>query len=1198
MKMALRIPSIAIVLMMVMGSTLFLFPGGGNVDAAPPSRALDHAIVGYINNYGEAEAKSFTVNLTVVGTINNPPNPPTNTQPFYGGFTPATYEYSIAVDSGLAGMSWTSTSWELRYTDRYGYNESNGGLVVVSPPDKFYWQNGSGDYVFRIENGSTAQPGYSPGVFGGLKFHIINGSSGSPLQGVPFFFEKHPFHSTSSSHNVTDANGDVTFNNMQLGLDKDNKVKVGFIHPHFTTNDDSGVATFPLYEGQLTTYTVTLKEKPLIRSVVPADGSIDVRNEVDQLSIQIRFNTLIDRTSVTASTVWLEDSTANKVPITYSFMDDATTTYVYLTPGSDLDFDETYTISVDTGIKDTLGGYPLWRMFTSNFTTWKAPGIIRGTVHVFGTSQTAPAGTQVWLDSQFQDTVGGAFLYDNVNQGPHTLKVVGPDEEFLYSGIANYPISVNRGDDITITDLYVYKADTVSMNVKVLNRLGDILQDANVTHAKLGITMFTGADGIAQFPEIKANAEQQFYVKAQNYYDNLTAVLNVGSMNGQTFEVLMSELPLPMNVTARDGVEVPLVDGVTVPVDSMFVVAFNAPMNPDTMTKGNIKIFDPEGDPIDVNIVNETKNTKRWYVTPANDLVNGVEYSFFVAKYVAYQTGFNPLWRDETIDFQTTVLIDSSVSGIVTVHEKGIEGLDLVVRFGSDVIGSTTTVENGAYSLSIPMALLQYTGVSVTVSGAELGFTDGYLDGITLKTNEETDGQNIEMTRLPGWMNVSYKKDDQGRMGVGELIFVTFTKKLDTESDKWWENFTIGSLALDFNVTPDGKGVIIDPSANLEYNKQYVLVISTFQDTQYPRELMFYDGTKALIRGESVSFLTEFKPIVVTLQSPAGATLNAVPKNEKFIMRFSDSVVPEQIESLITIKRVKDGEPVTNLQFEWRDDNKAVDLTHEDFKPTTHYVLSVPAGQYGRAGSSLLENFSAPFTTKDEKIINLMPLQYLPKDSQEPGQITVQLTNPVGYPILVVIGYRMKDSLGPFIELANLTLAALEPNKQVVLDLSKVSKGQYEIHIWVRDPVVTESVLNDYPLYLTITDKKGTDGPSILLIIIVVLLLIVVIAAVAGFIYMQTRKKEEEEEVREEFECPECHNTVGVNDSVCPNCGAEFEEEAYKCPKCGHMLDHDDEECGECGYDFSEQDKMEIDSDDYEVEEADDEVEELVEMEE
>jgi RNA polymerase subunit RPABC4/transcription elongation factor Spt4 len=249
----------------------------------------------------------------------------------------------------------------------------------------------------------------------------------------------------------------------------------------------------------------------------------------------------------------------------------------------------------------------------------------------------------------------------------------------------------------------------------------------------------------------------------------------------------------------------------------------------------------------------------------------------------------------------------------------------------------------------------------------------------------------------------------------------------------------------------------------------------------------------------------------------------------------------------------------------------------------------------------LLEDFVQEFISAVGMDPTIRPLPNLPSDSMEPSQITVYLTNPVGYSIMIVIGYRLKDSTLPFTELANVTMTPTESNKAVVLDLSKLSKGQYEIRVWVKDPVEQSSILNEYPLYLTLTDEKGgNDGPGIV-IGIVILLLIIVIIAVIVFIYLQTRKKEEQEEVREEFECPECHNTVGVDDSVCPNCGAEFEEEAYKCPKCGHMLEPEDDTCGECGYDFSEQDKMEIDSEDYEVDEEgeeEEEIEDLVEMEE
>lgn len=82
-----------------------------------------------------------------------------------------------------------------------------------------------------------------------------------------------------------------------------------------------------------------------------------------------------------------------------------------------------------------------------------------------------------------------------------------------------------------------------------------------------------------------------------------------------------------------------------------------------------------------------------------------------------------------------------------------------------------------------------------------------------------------------------------------------------------------------------------------------------------------------------------------------------------------------------------------------------------------------------------------------------------------------------------------------------------------------------------------------------------------------------------------------------EFECPDCGAPLADTVTVCPNCGAEFEEEEpadetglegladeFECPDCGALLGVNDTVCSNCGAEFEE--------DEYEEEEGDSEEEE------
>ena len=85
-----------------------------------------------------------------------------------------------------------------------------------------------------------------------------------------------------------------------------------------------------------------------------------------------------------------------------------------------------------------------------------------------------------------------------------------------------------------------------------------------------------------------------------------------------------------------------------------------------------------------------------------------------------------------------------------------------------------------------------------------------------------------------------------------------------------------------------------------------------------------------------------------------------------------------------------------------------------------------------------------------------------------------------------------------------------------------------------------------------------------------------------------------------EFMCPVCGNVVGPEDPDCPSCGAEFEEDLFECPECGTLIPGDAMECPDCGAKFEEEEDEEGEeyeeeeeepdiTEDYEVDELDEE---------
>ena len=69
-----------------------------------------------------------------------------------------------------------------------------------------------------------------------------------------------------------------------------------------------------------------------------------------------------------------------------------------------------------------------------------------------------------------------------------------------------------------------------------------------------------------------------------------------------------------------------------------------------------------------------------------------------------------------------------------------------------------------------------------------------------------------------------------------------------------------------------------------------------------------------------------------------------------------------------------------------------------------------------------------------------------------------------------------------------------------------------------------------------------------------------------------------EGEMEETFECPDCGKELAPEATICPACGAEFEEEeeeVFECPECGTTLTAEATVCPSCGSEFEDEDEDE-----------------------
>ena len=113
---------------------------------------------------------------------------------------------------------------------------------------------------------------------------------------------------------------------------------------------------------------------PTVSAISIEDGAIDVALDS---TITVTFSEAVDESTLTAATVTLTDQDDADVTFTTSYSDKVLT----LTPDSDLGYNETYTLTLTTGITD-LAGNALASGSTTSFTTASTPPLAGGNGYI------------------------------------------------------------------------------------------------------------------------------------------------------------------------------------------------------------------------------------------------------------------------------------------------------------------------------------------------------------------------------------------------------------------------------------------------------------------------------------------------------------------------------------------------------------------------------------------------------------------------------------------------------------------------------------------------------------------------------------------------------------------------------------------------------------------------------------------------
>ncbi|MEA3559302.1 MAG: Ig-like domain-containing protein [Candidatus Thermoplasmatota archaeon] len=1213
------IPALMVTFIMVLSALLMVGPVDmeGNVDALNVWAPMERDFYGFIGNLTPANSVGVNLSETIFMTALDTNTTPPETLPRVGGpgsqplppwtaysndteyddWNMTTMEFHVSVDIEYANHP---SGFDFQLGDRYGWNESGGGLMTYPMPYNF---SKSPFTPYYIPNGTLY---YIPGTFGNLSLTIYNGSSDLPLEGVNFSFMKHsPFNSVESGIQ-TNASGDALFEGLQMGIDNTrNNISINVIKPHFNTEDGTGQIHCVIREGKTPHYPFTLVEDDLVKSSAPADLSTGVESNKTKTNLFVLFHEKMLQGSVDQTNLWIEEDGGSKISCDYDW--NPSGDLVKIVPEVDLDFNTTYNIKVTPRVKNITGDEILWRTFSSTFTTHLEPARVFGRVYINNTMTPAPSGTFFKLDNgvdMMLDSGNFDLIVDEDEN--HRITVYGPTvgdsipiDEYMYYGQTSDAFTIPRGGSLEIASLVLNKQPVRTVLFNVMDEDGNPLEGANLINLVTYDVFTTDRNGSVVAEDLRKDISTSFKAEYENYDDVSFSLLSADE-DHTVRNVTMIEDPLPISIKARGReVDIELTEAVTdvVDVESRFILDLPHNMDADTMNIDNIRILGPGEVPVVLDIQNETDSYKRWFIDPRSDLEYNKEYTLIIGDEIAEEGGSNPLWRDVVITFSTEGLDPAAVNGRIMVGQKPVEDIKVTVLWGGKE-KSTLTNANGYYLLDLPMSQKVVTGVSIIVNGSKYGLETVELSGQTLKDGLAlTNDTDFTLERLPDWVTVLYPKDELGRMLVDGAITIRFSKELEhSDLASFMENFTLRSttsVEMSVNISDDNRVITLTPSDLLDHDTDYLLKISSFEDGEFNRELKTTTGIYALIRGETLEISTEFKPIEVILQTPSQDDLDKVSIEDELTLYFTNYRINRTaLEAAFQFKVAETGEDVRNVTFDWKTSGRSVDIYHDTLDLITEYMILIPAGAYGENGETMRADYLLYFTTLNKIRPEVIVDKNFPATAA-PGPLTITVSNPLASAIRVaVLVKNAENGDDTYEEIANITMTGLE-ERQLDLDLSGYETGDLTVLLRITDPS-GGSLINEYTRSLVLSeDLSEENGPSILLWVVVGIFVLVILF-LGIFLYTQTKKKDIEEELREEFECPECHHLVSSDDTVCPHCGAEFEEEAYKCPKCGNILDPDDDECSECGYDFSDQEKMELEDED---EDLSDEFEEEDEME-
>jgi len=1002
---------------------------------------------------------------------------PTAGQPilkYYNGTTDASGYFNLSVDSKAGDGSYTLSPYSITISETY-YKGLLKGSFQAPAQD-------SGK-TYHISAGSLQafdQP------TGDLRIRILNASSGAPIPSAIVTIQHidqaptPPFPVTG----IADTAGEVLYTNVR-SINTSIEAKRTNFQDLSTTEPDNYIL---IQEATETLAEFELRENPWPFTVTPSDGSVDANVTND---IVIDFGRVMDRDTITDISQYALKKVAADTDVPFTVSASVDDQRAMIGPESSLEYNTSYSLRIDTGIRTESGGKPLWRAMVVAFTTELRPGTVAG--RALGAVDNEPVdGLSIVISDQTVRTgPDGRFMFPLVPAGNYDLEVM---ESYLYNYTEVENIEVSKGEDVELGDIPIGEKLWGSLEVLVGSADGPLegafvkVFSNKLQESEMNLT--TNASGKVMFQRVKAG---QVNIKAGAVHHNMKVdVADVAVGETELLVIVLTEEPLP--VTAELTKE--LTDGSADPSTDILLTV------PEAVKFQSLSValfvLDAAGNrssEIPLAPPQSGQEPLTYVITIPGSLSMERDYEFVVDEGLLALDDRPILWRDYVFRFSTVDLPLAYLNGTALLEGKPLKGI--AVSFGPF---SKVTDAAGVFNLTIDPSVQETSG-ALFVNGSALGYMDRTME-LTVQAGSVVQVGTISLLPIPGWYTIT---PGPGAVGVdpGTNVSFIFMHPVRTPSDGWAKHLKVllsgtnAPITGPYTASPDNRSIVFDPDMLLEAGSSYNVEASS--------SLLLQDGRRALPVGNVTSFTVMPPAVRITLVEPDISGLADMDLDGKIKLSFSVAVNRTTTGNALSISP-----SVSGLTVVW---TSSTDVRIGGlFEPLITYNMTLPAGWYGMAGEPLQEDFSLQFTTGTSYGASHEPtsLQIIPDPDLDwrPGNlVTVTGVVPNSALYEVVVTLRSGSDTLEF----KATVSA-DGTWNITFTVP-TKEGTYELILTIGVPDGPAAYERTYQ-GIEVAEAGGTEdgGGSIMWIVIIIVIVLIAIGA-AAFLYMRSQNRRTKQEL-------------------------------------------------------------------------------------